>query len=817
MLKNYFKIAIRSLLKNRIYSIINVLGLSIGIASSLLILLHVEDELSYDEFHSKGDRIYKVGLERLYPDHVTNYAIVPHSFSEVMVRDFPEVENAVRMFGNPANNPVVVSYVDEKNEEKRFEETAFMAADSTFFEVFDIKLISGDPKNALANAQDMVITQEMATKYFGNEDPINKTLTTDFGQFNVKGVCENFTENSHFEFGFLAALKTFPFLQNDNFVSFTTHLYVLLNENADPAALESKFPEMVETYAAPQIEANLSTTYGEYVAAGNGYNYSLIPMEDIHLNPVKYQAEFKAGGDINDVYIFISIAVLITLIACINFMNLATARSTERAKEVGIRKTLGSPKKQLVAQFLTESIVLSIISSAIALGVVYLTLPYFNNVIVKSLSIASEGSLLIPVTVAYALIVGLLAGSYPAFVLSGFNPVSVMKGKMQTNKSMSWLRNGLVVFQFAISIILICGTLIVRDQINFMAQKDLGYNKEHLIVVDRIGTLNEQLDVFIKEVQALPEVEMAGGSGVIPVNQYFGIQFMPQGASEPITTNSMTADDDYIKTMGFEIVEGRGFSKDFNDSLSLIINQRTVDLLGVENPIGLKLRNTVAAAAGGNPVEIEYEVVGVVKDFHYMSLRDEISPFVILSTESQAFGGAGFLTARIKGENMQDALASIENKWKMFSPEDPFKYKFLDDELDKQYKSEANSGKIFGLFAALGIIIACVGLFGLAAYMAGLRTKEIGVRKTLGASVSGVVLLLSKDFTKLILIALLIAVPVSYYFMNEWLSNFAYKTGISALTFIISGGLALIIAWLTVGYQTLKAALVNPVKSLRSE
>lgn len=812
MLKNYIKIALRSLLKNRIYTIINILGLSIGIASSLLILLHVEDELSYDNFHSNGDNIYKVVLERVYPDHVTNYAIVPHSFSEVMVKDFPEVKNAVRMFGNAANNPVVISYIDQKGEEKKFEETAFMAADSTFFDIFDFKLVKGDIQTALANPQNMVITESMAIKYFGKEDPLDKTLQTDFGEFIIKGVCEDVPENSHFEFGFIAALNTFPFVQTENFFSFSTHLYLELNKQSDVKALEAKFPNMVRTYAAPQLEGALNTSFDDYVAAGNGYNYSLIPLEEIHLNPVKYQNSFKTGGNINDLYTFLSVAILITLIACINFMNLATARSTERAKEVGIRKTLGSPKKQLITQFLTESVLLSVVATIIALGLLYLALPSFNNIIEKSLELRFAGSILLPITFTYAIVVGLLAGSYPAFVLSSFNPVVVMKGNMQTNKSSGWLRNGLVVFQFAISIILICGTLIVKDQIDFMSSLDLGYDKEHLVVIDRVGTLNEQTEVFIKEVQALPQVIAAGGSSLIPVNQYFGAQFLPPGGAEVITTNTMALDDDYINTMGFEIIEGRGFSKDFNDSLSLIINEQTVELLGVDNPIGMKLRNTTVNPPNG----VEFEIVGVVKDFHYMSLRNEISPFVLMSTKLQAFGGVGLLTARIKGDDVQGALAGLEKKWRLFAPNDPFKYKFLDDELNQQYKSEANSGKIFGLFAALGILIACVGLFGLAAYMASLRTKEIGVRKTLGASVGGVVILLSRDFTKLILIALLIAIPVSYYFMDQWLDNFAYHTSINAMTFILAGGTALIIAWLTVGYQTLKAAMLDPVKSLRS-
>jgi putative ABC transport system permease protein len=812
MIKNYIKIGLRSLIKNRIYTIINILGLSVGIASSLLILLHVEDELSYDKLHSKGDHIYKMVLERLYPDHVTNYAFVPHSFSEVMVKDFPEVKNAVRLFAAGPNNPVMVRYQDEKGEERAFEEYGLMAADSTFFQMFDFKVTTGDPDKVLANAQDMVITQEMAIKYFGNEDPVNKTMRTDFGDFVVRGICEDVPENSHFDFDFMVSMKTFQFLQTENFTGFSTHMYFELGDNVDVKSLEAKFPKMVETYAAPQIEQNLNTTYQEYVAGGNGYNYSLIQLEDIHLYPVKYQGALKNGGSINDIYIFISIAVLIILIACINFMNLATARSTERAKEVGIRKTLGSPKKQLVGQFLTESVIMSTFATILALGIVYMSLPYFNSIVGKNLALAASGSIALPFSITAALVIGLLAGSYPAFVLSGFNPVAVMKGSMQTNKSSAWLRNGLVVFQFAISIILITGTLIVQDQIDFMSKLDLGYDKEQVLVIDRAGSLNEQQEVFINEIKNIPTITEAGASGSIPVNQYFGIQFLPPGGAEVITTNAMNVDDDYMKTMGFEIVAGRGFSKDFNDSLSIIINEQTVELLGVDNPIGMKLRNT----NGQPPVVTEFEIIGVVKDFHYMSLREKISPFVMLSTELNN-GNGGVITVRMTGEDLQGTIAQLESKWKQFVPQDPFKYKFLDDELDQQYKSEANSGKIFALFAGLGILIACVGLFGLAAYMAGLRTKEIGVRKTLGASVMGVVFLLSKDFTKLILIALLMAFPTAYYFMSQWLANFAYQTPISIFTFVMSGGAALLIAWLTVGYQTLKAALVNPVKSLRSE
>ena len=815
MLRNYIKIALRNLLKSRIYTFINVIGLSVGIAGFLLIAMHVEDELSYDKFHIKSDRVYKFVLERLYPDHITRYAITPHSFSEVLVRNFPEVKNAVRIFGGGGNNSVIVRYQEGSGEEKVFEETRFIAADSTFFELFSFNLTEGDAENVLKKPQSMVITQAMATKYFGNEEPLNKTLKTDFGDFTITGVVENVPENSHMEFDFVTSLTSIPFIfQNENFISFSTHIYVELQSGVDPKVLEAKFAKMVETYAAPQIEQNLNTSFQQYVAAGNGYNYSLIPLKDLHLHPIEYQSEFKPGGDINDVYIFISIALLILLIACINFMNLATARSTERAKEVGIRKTLGSPRKQLIGQFLTESVILSLFATIISLGLVYLALPYFNTLAEKSLELNLR-SWSVALIFVFGITVGLLAGIYPAFVLSGFNPVNVMKGKMQTNKGGAWLRNGLVVFQFAISIFLIAGTLIVQEQMTFIKNKDLGYQKDRLLVIERAGVLDTQQKAFMDELRKLPPVEAVGGSGSLPVNQFFGMQFMPAGASEVLTVNAMQLDDHYIKTMDFKIINGRGFSENFNDSLSVVINEQTAELLDVssEDVLGMKLTNTTP---GDPPVVREFEVVGVVKNFHYMTLKDMISPFVLMSNEN-GLPNMPFISVRVKDGQLPEALAAVESKWSEFAPQDPFKYRFLDQELNDLYKTEANSGKVFAVFAALAIIIACVGLFGLAAYMAGLRTKEIGVRKVMGASVFAVVLLLSKDFTKLILIALIIAVPLCWYFMSKWLEGFAYRTTIEVDTFVIAGTAAVLIAWITVSYQSIKAAIVNPVKSLRNE
>ncbi len=827
MFKNYLKIGLRSLFRQKIYSVINILGLSVGIASCALILLNVEDEFSYDNFHEKGDNLYKVSLERMYPGYSTYYDITPHSYSEVMVTDYPEILNATRI-GAPlgGNGTIMVRYTPEVGDQLAFEESNVLLADSNFFQMFTLKLLKGEPDKVLEKANNMVITEETALKYFGQEDPINKTLITDFGDFTITGVCENVPDNSHFDFDFLGSLVTIPFFQNINYMGFSAHTYVELDPQISPQTLESKFPEMVERYASPQIQQRLNMSYEEYIAAGNGYRYFLRHITNIHLDPTNFQGKMKTGGSKTYVYIFISISIMILLIACINFMNLATARSTERAKEVGIRKTMGSERKQLIVQFLVESVLISFISMLVAFGIMYMVLPYFNDLANKNLTISLQGSLVIPGMLLFTLIAGLLAGSYPAFVISAYNPITVMKGNFHSSSKGSWLRNGLVIFQFWISIILIVGTMVINNQMKYMQNKSLGFDKEQMITIPRANVLNtpgdpqanppiqpvNRIESFKEQLLNISGVVTTASSSVVPGGGYFGIQFTPQGATEPFTANAMIVDDDYINSIGFEIVEGRGFSENFHDSLSLIINERAVKSMGLTNPIGTRLNNT----AGNPPVVSTFTVVGVVKDFHYQSLRTEITPFILMSSE-QFNGGGGIISVRISNENISQTINSIEAKWKEFAPEEPFKFQFLDQTLNDQYQAEQNSSNVFTVFAGLAIIIACVGLFGLSAYTAGLRTKEIGVRKVMGASVFGVVLMLSKDFTKLILIAFLLAIPVAYYGMDQWLQGFYFRTEIGVFTFLIAGLSTLLISWFTVGYQSIKAAVVNPVQSLRSE
>ncbi len=814
MLYNNLKIAIRSLLKQKVYAFINVTGLAVGIASCLLIVLFVQNEFSYDKFFQDHERIYRMVLERKYPNHSTYYAVVPHSFEGVIGRDFPEVEESVNVFGF---NNFRLAYKNERGERIQFDEEFVLATDSSFLRVFSFPLLKGNREEALKSANEILLTETAAKRYFGDVDPIGKILTGGELEFKVVGVLPDVPPNSHFRFNAVLAISTFPFAAQENFTSFSTFTYFKLKPGSDAAATEAKIPKMVDTYAAAQIERNLGKSWADYTKEGNGYRYFLQPLASIHLDPTNLEAQMKPSGNRTSVYIMISVAILILIIACINFMNLATARSAERAREVGVRKVMGSFRQQLVSQFLTESFVLSAIGVVLAVGIIYISLPFFNNltdkILVFPFTIQSIGGLLV-----LSLFVGLLAGSYPSFVLSSFNPVVVLKGKFTGSSKGKWIRNGLVIFQFWISIILMIGTMVIYQQMKFMSEKSLGFNREQVLVVQGGFSLTPQMGkTFVEELKRMPEVAGAAGSFAIPGEEgdFFGIQFQPEGSSEILTTKTMIVADNLAEVLGFELTEGRWFSEDMNDSLNVILNEAAVKAMGLENPVGRKLIDM--QERDGQNVGVPFVVVGVVKDFNFMSLRDKVTPLVIQSNE--AFGGGNqFFVTRIKSGQIPDAIKSIEAKWKELQPEEPFKFLFLDENLNAQYMIEQQSGKLFAVFSGLAILVSCIGLFALSAYITSLRTKEIGVRKVLGSSVANVVLLLSMDFTKMILIAFALAVPVAWYVMETWwLQNFAYRITIGVWIFLVSGASALVIAWLTVSYQSIKAAIQNPIGALRSE
>ena len=790
-----------------------MLGLAVGIASCLVIVLFVRHEFSYDKFFENGDRIYRMALERKYPNHSTFYSVVPHSFAGVAKKDFAEIEESTMVFGG---QQVRVSFQDEKNEKKTFDEESLVFVDSSFFNIFSIKFSKGDPSRKFGSTGDIVLTEETAKRYFGDVDPIGKTVNVWGNDYKVSGICENIPENSHFKYGSLVSSYDPRRRNRENFTSFSCYIYFKLKPGTDPHSLEAKFPQMVDTYAAAAIERDLGKSWADYKKEGNGYRYFLQPLTSIHLDPIHLEYQMKSHGNITSVYIMISVAVLILVIACINFMNLSTARSSERAKEVGVRKVMGSFRQQLIAQFLTESVLLSTLGVAIGIGLVSLTLPLFSDLTQNPLTLPTD-LVSIGIMLLVAASVGLLAGIYPSFMLSSFNPIVVMKGTFTSSQKGKWIRNGLVVFQFWISIVLMIGTLVIQQQMKFMEGKSLGFDKEHVLVVEKVFNLQQQGTTFIEEVRQMPEVLNAAGSWAMPGSEgdFSGIQFRPEGSSEILTTKTMVVVDGLGETLGMELKEGRWYSDQTNDSLSIMVNEATVKVMGLENPIGRKLVQIQEREEGN--ITVTFTITGVIKDFNFISLRDNVTPLVIQSNESYG-GGIGYIAVRIKPGETASAIQALEGKWKKFAPEQTFKFSFLDQRLDQQYKAEQQTGKLFGVFSGLAIFVSCIGLFALSAYITSLRTKEIGVRKVLGASVSSVVILLSKDITRIVLVAFLMAVPVAWYVMeNWWLQNFAYRIGVSVWMIVASGAAAIITAWITVSYQSIKAAIANPVKSLRSE
>lgn len=820
MLKNFFKVAVRNLLKRKAFTLINISGLATGMAACLLIILFVKSELNYDKQHVNGKDIYRLVLDRIYPGRTTSYAFIPQSIGAAAKAEFPEVKESVRMYnftGDAGNFFLRIG-------DKVFEEKNVFAVDSNFFRVFSCNILNGNPATALMKANSVVLNKTTAIKYFGSVDAaINKTFETDGNNnanniFQITAVVADWPENSHFHFDILISTTGFNFTREPNYINFAAYTYLLLNPGASPKALEAKFPLIIKKYVAGDIEKRFDEGVEQFFKEGNGYRYHLQPLQKIHLIS-DMEGELGANGSLTSVYIFSLVALFILCLACINFINLSTARSVERAREVGIRKTFGSERKALIGQFLLESTVISFISIVAAFGLIALLLPLFNQLSGKTLTISY---FLQPINIlsvlAFSMIIGLIAGLYPAFVLSSFRPIMVLKGRFKSQKYGLTLRNGLVVFQFAISVILILSTLMVKRQMGFMLGQEIGFRKDHIVMIERTDLLNTQTAAFKTELEKISGVEFVSGTSAMPGQQnFFGLSYQQLGSKEQLTGRGIFVDDNYAKVLGLELMEGRFFSKDFStDSLSVILNEKAVKELKLKNPIGARLTTPdgFLNAPDGSPYT--YTVIGVVKDFHYQSLHQQVAPLFI--NYSGKFGGASNVIAmRINAAHFKDAIASTENTWKSFVKNRPFHYSFLDQTLARQYHSEQTTEKIFTIFSSLAIFIACIGLLGLAAYTTQQRTREISVRKVLGASVGNIVSMLSKDFLKLVLIATLIALPVAWWGMHKWLQNFAYKVNIGWWVFALAALAATFVALFTISFQAIKAAIANPVKSLRIE
>jgi len=829
MLKNYLKIAFRNLKRYKAYSYINIGGLSIGVACCLLILLYINDELSYDSFHENADRIYRINTYLKFGDTELNIPVVSDMMGQLLKQDYPQVEEYTRIFiqgGDKRIKNVEHSDHTGRNDYNLEHNVAFV--DSTFFRVFTFPVVSGKTDEILNEPNTVVITESIAKKYFGTVDAVGRTIETDDNGgafYKVTAVIADMPENSHFRFNFLFPMVNLNYNSWGNLVSMNFHTYLLLKEGADYKELEKKFEEYNDKYAMPYARRFLQVkSKEEFEKAGNRLEHTLIPVKDIHLYSKNIQ-ELSPSGNIQYVYIFSAVALFILLIACINFMNLTTARSANRAREVGIRKVLGTERKNLVFQFLTESTLMSFFSVVVAVLIVINILPFFNNLAGKKLGLNSFLSpsilaLLIPLP----FIIGLLSGSYPSFFLSRFTPSEIIKGRLSKGSKSSGLRSVLVVFQFATSIILITGTIIIYTQLNYIQNKNLGYHKNQILIINDSYSLGNNIDAFKNEMLNVSGVISGTISNYLPIpsernNSAF---FKEAGmvSESGLTMQRWIIDYDYLKTLGIELSEGRNFSQEFGtDSSAIILNQTAVKQLGYQNPIGQRIYTWVT---GGRLVD--YNIIGVVKDFHFESLRQDIGPLCFVPGGSDAISSARsqyksteLISFRINAAVLSTILKEAQVKWKNMSASLPFSYRFLDESFNEVYKAERRVGTIVLLFSALAIIVACLGLFGLAAFLAEQKTKEIGVRKVLGASVPSILLLLSKEFMKWIIIANIIAVPVAYYFMNKWLQDFAYRININWWLFILAGFIALIIAFLTISVQAIRAATANPVDSLKYE
>ena len=799
MLKNYLKIAFRTVKSQKGYAFINVAGLAAGLACCLLIALFIRHELSYDRFHDNADRIYRVVEDLTTPGNTSAIATIPAAFAPAALADFSEIEKAVRLF-SPSQTPV--AYGDQL-----FQEPNFFYADSSMFEVFSFPLLQGNPETVLDAPFSIVLTETTARKYFGETDPVGKILTiNDSLDFRVTGVAADVPAESHFHFDLAASMTSWETMTPDIANQWAPHMYytyLLLAPETSAAALESKFPDLV--------------TRNIQLREGWSFNFLLQPLSSIHFHSHR-SGELEANGRLEHVYLFTAIALFILLIACINFMNLATARSARRTREVGLRKVLGAHRRQLVGQFLSEALLMSLASTALAVVLVILALPAFNALAGRelTLNVLAHWPFLIALLV-FALVVGVLAGSYPAFFLSAFRPLAVLQGlttRTGKERAASLLRKGLVVFQFGISVFLIAGTMVVFNQLHFMRAQQLGFSPEQIVVVSSLnGRQMAPSETFKKEALGLASVRHITRSNSLPGRAMVGLSFQAQSMPEDDwrLTNILFVDPDFVETYEMEIVAGRDFSPDFasDPTGSFLLNEAMVEVLGwtPEEAIG----KTAALRRGGG------RIVGVVKDFNYVSLQEAVEPLVIVPTVTPFGSTPLYVSLRLSTDDLPGTLAQLEETWSALISHRPFTYFFLDDDFDQQYRAEDRLARIFGVFAGLAIVIACLGLFGLAAFTAEQRTKEIGVRKVLGASVPGLVGLFARDFLKLVALAFAAAAPVSYLVMQRWLADFAYHIDLSWDIFLLAGLTAFVIAALTVSYQSIKAALAAPVDSLRHE
>ena len=806
MLRNHLTVAWRNLRKYPFYSIINISGLALGLTAFLFIFLFVRHELSYDQYHPQAELIYRVNADGRLGEQILSSAETGAPVGPTMQADFPEVAAFCRF---RSRGGFIVNY-----ENRTFNEPNVIFTDSTFFQVFGAELEEGNPVEVLRAPNSAVITEALAQKYFGLQNPIGKTLLLDNAEnYTVTGLMAPIPSNTHFNYDMILSLSSLEESQETLWGNMNFQTYVLLHQDRDKARFEEKMNKhLVSNYFAPEIEQYIGMPYQDFLDAGNAFDYSLFPVQEIHLRSDR-EGELAANSDSKYVWIFSIIGAFILLIACINFMNLSTARSAVRAREIGVRKVVGATRRDLVGQFLGESFLVTTLAVVIASALIVLLLGRFNELSGKVFSLTEVFSLpFILIALGLTVTTSLLAGTYPAFFLAQFQTLKVLRGTVTEGKSKPYLRNALVVFQFLITVFLLCGTLVVFQQLNYIQNKKIGFEREQLLLVNDAYALGDNLQAFKRRMQAESAVLNATVTGYLPIPSWRGSSSYFKGRTpdldKAIITNNWRVDYDYIPTMQMELVAGRNFSTEFStDSSAAIINE-TMASYFEGDPIGQEISNF---GDTGDDLQV-WNIVGVVKDFNFESLRQTIEPLALFIGEAP-----GFVCLRLRTDDCPGFVNRLEANWNEMAPGQPFSYNFMDESFDRMYNAEQRIGSIVGTFAFLAIFIACIGLIGLSTFIAQQRTKEIGIRKVLGASTAGLVQLLSRDFVKLVLLALVIAVPLAWWAMNSWLQSFAYRIDLNLGIFALAALLAVVIAILTVSLQSIKAALANPVDSLRGD
>lgn len=808
MFRNYIKIALRNIFRYKGYSIINILGLAMGMASVLLILLYIADEFSYDRFHKNASSIYRVGSYGNIGNMEFKGTTTPAPLAKALMDDYDEVLLATR-FLEGINT--VITYKNQS-----FFETKYLYADTNFFKVFSFPLIKGDPETALKEPHSMVVSESTAKKYFGNKDPIGEILhEADGNDYRITGVAKDPPHNSHFHFDFLASINTFNWTSNKNWLNDAYYTYFLLQKDFPIKKLKAKLPEFAARYIGPQLKDQLGVDLKQWDSSENSYNFLFEPLTSIYLRS-NATPQIEPVSDIRNIFFFTVITIFILILAIINFTSLTTARSITRAREMGMRKVMGSRRRQLVFQLLIESVFVSFAALIMALVIVELFLPTYNHIVDKVLSVKYlKQWFIVPILVLTTIGIGILAGLYSSVTISSFKTVSILHGSLGNSHKKNWYRNGLVVVQFFIAIVIIISTIVVYSQLNYIANKELGFNKENLLVIDRAYGIEDKAQyAFKNDLLKHPSILDASITTTIPGMEGWMGQVLKREDAPPedlVHFRTLSGDNDFLETFEIEISQGTYFTENHCcDKNYVVINESAAKSLNYENPVGKKL-----VMPGNSFGKVwAYEIIGVVKDFHFNNMKEKIENLTMYYSQKSF---PRYVTLRMDGNNTEETLQYIEKVWRNFAINQPFSYFFLEDKLDEMHLTDQKTAKVFTIFSVLALFIASLGLLSLASFTAEQKTREIGIRKAMGSSAMAISVLFLKEFIKWVIVANILAWPVAYLLMTKWLDNFVYRQDFPFWTMISAFFLSLLIAFISVGYQTANAALTNPARSIRQE